>query len=116
MPYLPLHRPNHLQLKFYTIMQVLSVFWTKIASKRRIEQLNFFDWLSNVKNLVRSNGSEHVRNVIQWDKNSFFFQKLTKIAQRQGALPPRPHKAPVCDTFEYNSLLNTSLKVDICSL
>ena len=41
--------------------------WTLIAIKRRIEQLNFFDWLSNVKNLVLSNGSEHVRNVIQWD-------------------------------------------------
>ena len=53
--------------------------------KRRIEQLNFFDWLGNVKNLVLLNGSELVRNVIQWDLNSFFFQKLTKIAQRLGA-------------------------------
>ena len=25
-----------------------------------------FDWFSNVKNLVRSNVSEHARNVIQW--------------------------------------------------
>ena len=32
-----------------------------------------------------------MRNVIQWDLNSFFFQKLTKIAQRLGALPPDPH-------------------------
>ena len=77
--------------------------------KRRIEKLNFFDWLSNVKNLVLSNGSELVRNVIQWDLNSFFFQKLTKIAQRLGALPPDP----VCDTFEYTSLLNTCPKLDI---
>ena len=59
--------------------------------KKRIEQLNFFDWLWNVKNLVVWNGSELVRNVIQWDLNSFFFQKLTKIAQRLGALPPDPH-------------------------
>ena len=67
------------------------MFWTLIASKKRIEQLNFFDWLSNVKNLVLSNGCEHMRNVIQWDLNSFFFQKLTKIPQRLGALPPDPH-------------------------
>ena len=63
------------------------MFWTVIASKRKIEQLNFFDWLSNVKNLVVSNGCEHVQNVIQWDLNSFFFQKLTKIPQRLGAPP-----------------------------
>ena len=59
--------------------------------KRRIEQLIFFDWLSNVKNLLLSNGCELVRNMIQRDLKSFFFQKLTKIAQRLGALPPDPH-------------------------
>ena len=67
------------------------MFWNLIASKRRIEESNFFDWFSNVKNLVLSNGCEHVQNVIQWDLNSFFSQKLTKIAQRRGALPPDPH-------------------------
>ena len=46
---------------------ILNVFWNLIARKRRIEQLKFFDWLSNVKNLVLSNGCEHVENVIQWD-------------------------------------------------
>ena len=65
MTYLPLNRPNHLQLKFYTTMQDFKCVWTLIASKRRIEQLNYFDWLSNVKNLVPSDGFEHVRNVIQ---------------------------------------------------
>ena len=64
MPYFPLHEPNRSQLKFYTIMQdfrrVLDFNW-------RIEQSNFFDWISNVKNLVLSSGCEHVRNVIQWD-------------------------------------------------
>ena len=40
---------------------------------------------------------------------TFFFQKLTKIAQRLGALP----QTPVCDTFEYNSLLNASPKLDL---
>ena len=91
--------------------------------KRRIEQLNFFDWLCwNVKNLVLWNGSELVRNVIQWDLNSFFFQKRTKIAQRLGLCPQNPiaiggwglcPQTPVCDTFEYTSLLNTSSKLDI---
>ena len=67
MPYLLLHGPNHPQLKFYLQCMILNVFWNLIASKRRIELLNFFDWLSIVKNLVLSNGCEHVRNVIQWD-------------------------------------------------
>ena len=70
---------------------ILNVFWTLIANKKRIEKLNYFHWLSNVKNLVLSNGFEHVQNVIQLDLNSFLFQKLTKIAQRLGALPPDPH-------------------------
>ena len=89
--------------------------------KKRIEQLNFFDWLWNVKNLVLWNGFELVRNVIQWDLKSLFFQKLTKIAQRLGALPPDPRShrrlgalphTPVSDTFKYTSLLNTSSKLD----
>ena len=37
-----------------------------IASKKMIKQLNFFNWLTNVKNLALSNGSEHLRIVIQW--------------------------------------------------
>ena len=55
--------------------------------KIRIEQLNFFDWLWSVENLVLWNDFELVRNMIQSDLNSFFFEKLTKIAQRPGALP-----------------------------
>ena len=43
MLYFTLHRPNHLQIKFYSIMKILNVFWTLMASKRRIEQLNFLD-------------------------------------------------------------------------
>ena len=114
------YRPNHLQLKFYTIMQY-SKRVLGFNCKKKIEQLNFFDWLWNVKNLVFWNGSELMRNVIRWDLNSFFFQKLTKIAQRLGALPPDPHshrrlglcpQTPVSDTFEYTSLRNASSKLD----
>ena len=76
---------------FTLIMQDFIVFGTLIASKKRIEQLNFFNWISNVENLVLLNGCEHVRNVIQWDYNKFFFQKLIKIAQRLGTSPPDPH-------------------------
>ena len=42
VPYLPLHGPNHLQLKFYTTMQNFKRVLDWIASKRRIEQLNYF--------------------------------------------------------------------------
>ena len=31
-----------------------------------IEQFSFLDWLSDVKNLVLSNGSKHVQIMIQW--------------------------------------------------
>ena len=60
------------------------MFWNLIASQRRIEKSIFFHSFSNIKNLVLSNGCEHVRI-------AFFFQKLTKIAQGRGALPPDPH-------------------------
>ena len=62
---LPLPGPSHLQ-NLTPKCKILNVFWTEIASKRRTEQINFFNWLSNVKNLVLSNGFEYVQNVIQW--------------------------------------------------
>ena len=50
-----------------------------------------------------------MRNVIQWDLNSFFFSKnLQKSPSGWGLCP----QTPVCDTFEYTSLLNTSSKLD----
>ena len=61
---------------------------------KETEQLNFFNWLSNVKNLVLSNGSEY--NVIQLYYNSFFSKKIRKTAQRLGASPPDP----ASNTFE----------------
>ena len=65
-PYFPVPGPDHLQLNLTPKCKMLNVFWTQIASKRRIKQFDFFSWLSNVKNLVLSNGSEYLRNVIQW--------------------------------------------------
>ena len=68
MPYFPLWTKTlTIKILLHNSINILNVFWTLIASKRRIEQLNFSDWLSNVKNLVLSNGCEHVRSVIQWD-------------------------------------------------
>ena len=58
--------------------------------KKRIEQLKFFDWVWNVKNLIFWNGSELVRNVIQWDLNSFFFPKTYKNRPAAGGFAPRP--------------------------
>ena len=34
--------------------------------QKKTEQINLFNWLSNVKNLVFSNGFEYEQNVIQW--------------------------------------------------
>ena len=48
-------------------MQDFKRIWNLISSIRKIKLLKFFDWLSNVKNLVFSNGCEHMENVIQWD-------------------------------------------------
>ena len=58
--------------------------------KKSIEQLKFFDCLWNVKNLVLWNNSELVRNVIQWDLNSFFFPKTYKNCPAAGGFAPRP--------------------------
>ena len=70
-------------------------------------------------NFFFSNGSEFVRNVIQWQQ--LFSQKITKNRQAAGAPPPDPHSHwrlppdPVNDKLElqYTSLLNTSLNSDI---
>ena len=88
------YRPNHLQLKFYTIMQD-SKRVLRFNCKRRIEQLNFFDWLSNVKNLVLWKGFELVRNVIQWDLISFFSKNLQKSPSGWGLCPQTPRSPSV---------------------
>ena len=57
------------------------------CNQKRTEQFNFFNWLLNVKNLVLSNGSERVRNVIQCYYNSFFSKNYEKLPR---APPPDP--------------------------
>ena len=59
------------------------------SNKRKIQLLNFFNWLSNVKNLVLWNGSEYVGNVIQWCENSFFLT-ITKNRSAAGGVALRP--------------------------
>ena len=49
-------------------------FGLKLQVKGGLNNLIFFICLSNVGNLVLSNGSEHEQNVIQWRQNSFFFK------------------------------------------
>ena len=69
----------------------------RVLDVTRSKGSNFFNWLSNIKRFVFSNGSENVRNVIRFAlKQPFFSKKLQKIAQRLGAPPPN---LP-CDMFE----------------
>ena len=75
--------------KMQDFKRVLDLTWSKGN--------DFFNWVSNIKNFVCSNGFENVQNVIQIAlKLSFFFKKLQKISQRLGATPP----CPLCDMFE----------------
>ena len=62
-----------------------------------------------------------MRDVIQWDLNSFFSKNLQKSPSGWGLCPQTPiaiggwglcPQTPVSDTFEYTSLLNTSSKLD----
>ena len=72
-----------------------------------------------------SNGSKHVRNVIQWHQNSFFFQKITKNRPTAGGFTPRPPnpqttgglspKPPSAIHLSYTGFLKTSPKLRICT-
>ena len=59
-PYFPLSgRNKSLTIKIQQLVaRFLTCFGLKLQVKRRIEQFNFFDWFSNLKNLVISNGSK----------------------------------------------------------
>ena len=59
-----------------------------------------------------SNGSEPVRNVIQWIKIAVFSKKLTKNRPTAGGFAPRP---PSVLRLRYTTFFNTSPKLDICT-
>ena len=70
-------------------------------------------------------GSTHVRNVIQWHKNSCFFQKITKNRPTAGGFAPRPQSLrplgappphfPSVICLSYTGFLKTSPKLRICT-
>ena len=72
--------------------------------------IQFFELACKCLNLVLSNGSEHMRNVIQWHWNSLFFQKNCPASD--GFAPI----SPFVIRLSYTSLLNTSPNWDISPL
>ena len=75
-----------------------------------IKQFNFFNWLSNVKNLVLSNGSKHMRNVIQWHKIAFFSQKITKNRPKAPAAgDPGPDPPSVLRLLVFSKRLQSNV-------
>ena len=68
-----------------TKCKILKVFWTWP------EERDFFNWLSNIKNFVLSNGSENVRNVIRIALNSHFFPKNRPATGGSAPMPPLWH-------------------------
>ena len=70
-----------------------------------------------------SNGSEHLRIVIQWHKNSFFSPKNDKKSPSGWGRSPKPSAAggparprpPSVKPLSYTSFLNTFPKLDSCT-
>ena len=56
--------PTHLQ-NLAPKCKILNVFWGCPVIKGRTKQLELFNWLSNYKNVVLSNGFKNAQNVIQ---------------------------------------------------
>ena len=82
--------PSHLQ-NLTQKCKVLNVSWSWLVRKGKTEQFTFFNWLSNLKNLVVSNGSKMCEMWSKWHWNCYLYQKLQKIA-----------KGPVYNNFEIN--------------
>ena len=81
---------------------------TRPISEGKLKGLDnlFFQMIFKFSNLVLSNGSTVVRNVIHMaQKWLFFAKKITKIAQQLGALPMR--------CLIYTKSLSTPFKSDI---
>ena len=77
--------------------------WGKVAnyipqcSTKIDSPVDFFNWLSNLKNLVISNGCKNLRNIIQMVFKWLFFPR--KITKNRPAAGPY---TPVCNTFGLN--------------
>ena len=83
------YRPKHLQLKFYTIMQD-SKRVLGFNCKKRIEQLNFLDWLWNDK---KSSSLKWLWTRAKCDPMGFkyfFSKKIYKNRPAAGGFAPRP--------------------------
>ena len=106
----PLTGPSHLQ-NLSQKCKILNVFWTWPVTKSRFKQLELFSWLSNRKNVVLSNGSKTVRNVIQMALilKQLFFPKHYKRSPSGWGLRAKIliiscgwglfSQTSVCDTF-----------------
>ena len=63
------------------------------CKQKKTEEITFFNWLSNLKNLVLSNDSKNVQNVIQMALKQLKLQKFPK--SRPGLrLPGAPSPGP----------------------
>ena len=72
------------------------MFWTWPVSKGKTEQFNFFNCLSNLKNLVLQMATKLCEMWYKCVKIGILFQKLQTITQRLGLCP----SPPLCDTFK----------------
>ena len=105
--------PRHFQ-NLTPKCKVLNVFWNQRVSKEKNERFDFFYWLSNLKNLVFSNGSKNVQNVIQVGSKQLLFPKISK---HRPAPPAKPNRFCFQTTsvirVSYTSLLTTFPNLNI---
>ena len=71
-------------LKTSAFKQVLDLTCIKKRRLKVLGNVSFFKWFSNFSNLILSNGSENLRNVIQMAFNWDFFEKLQKSPYGRG--------------------------------
>ena len=84
---------------------ILNVFWTLIASKKRIEQSDFFDWLSNIKNLIVFKWLRTLAKCDPMGLKQLFFPKTYKNRPVAGGFAPRPPSMIRLSTLAYSTRL-----------
>ena len=113
--------PNHLQ-NVTSKCKILNVFWTYIASKKRSEQFNFYNWLSNVKISFFQMALNTCEMWPSGVKIAFFPKNYKKLFCGWGFRPQTPiascglglrPQTPSVIRLSYVSLLNTSTILDI---